>query len=130
MIYEAIAGLVSYAADCGLIEDCDRVWAINRLLDAVKLSDWQEPEKTEKRPLEAVLGDILDYAVEQGIIDGDITSRDLFDTEIMGRLTPRPGYVRAVFAEKYAESPERPPTGTINSPGTRTISAATASPRM
>jgi len=107
MIYKAIAELVSYATDCALIENCDRVWAINRLLDAVKLSDWHEPEESEKRPLEAVLGDILDYAVEKELIGDDITSRDLFDTEIMGRLTPRPGAVRAAFAEKYAESPEK-----------------------
>ena len=107
MINKAIAELLLYAENCALIEKCDRTWAANRLLDALKLSDWQEPETVEERPLENILKDLLDYAAGKGIINDDITSRDLFDTELMGRLTLRPSYVRARFAEEYAESPEK-----------------------
>ena len=52
MICKAIAELCEYALERGLIESCDRVWAVNRLMDAVKLSEWREPEKLEGRPLE------------------------------------------------------------------------------
>jgi len=106
MINQAIVDLTAYAVRTGLIEEADRVWAANRLLDALKLSDWEEPASSGERPLEAILGDLLDWAVENGRIDGDITSRDLFDTELMGRLTPRPSQVIREFREKYAESPE------------------------
>ncbi len=106
MIFKAISELICYAENRGLIENCDRTWAINRLMDALRLSDWQESAKVEERPLEAILKDILDYAVEKGIIEDGVTSRDLFDAEIMGRLTPRPSYVRGTFAAKYGESPE------------------------
>ena len=44
MIYNAVNDLVCYALRCGLIETDDRVWATNRLMDALKLSDWQQPE--------------------------------------------------------------------------------------
>ena len=105
MIDQAIADLVQYALDTGLVEEADRVWAINGLLEDLGLSDWEEvPSRV--RPLEEILGEILDWAVAQGRIEDGTTSRDLFDTKLMGRLTPRPAQVRAAFAERYARSPE------------------------
>ena len=50
--------------------------------------------------------DLLDWAVENGRIEDDTTSRDLFDTELMGRLTPRPSQVIREFEARYAQSPE------------------------
>ena len=105
MIDQAIADLVQYALDAGLVEEADRVWAVNGLLEDLGLSDWEEvPGRV--RPLEEILGEILDWAVAQGRIEDGTTSRDLFDTKLMGRLTPRPAQVRAAFAERYARSPE------------------------
>lgn len=105
MIDQAIADLVQYALDTGLAEEADRVWAVNGLLEDLGLSDWEEvPGRV--RPLEEILGEILDWAVAQGRIEDGTTSRDLFDTKLMGRLTPRPAQVRAAFAERYARSPE------------------------
>ena len=105
MIDQAIADLVQYALDTGLVEEADRVWAVNGLLEDLGLSDWEEvPSRV--RPLEEILGEILDWAVAQGRIEDGTTSRDLFDTKLMGRLTPRPAQVRAAFAERYARSPE------------------------
>ena len=60
----------------------------------------------EERPLEEVLKDLLDWAVENGRMDEGTTSRDLFDTELMGRLTPRPSQVIREFQARYEESPE------------------------
>ncbi len=107
MINKAIGELLLYAEKHELIEKCDRVWAANRLLDALGLSDWEEPAEVCERPLEEILGELLDYAVEKGIIEDGVVSRDLFDTELMGRLTPRPSCVRKEFAAKYAESPDK-----------------------
>ena len=105
MIDQAIADLVQYALDTGLVKEADRVWAVNGLLEDLGLSDWEEvPGRV--RPLEEILGEILDWAVAQGRIEDGTTSRDLFDTKLMGRLTPRPAQVRAAFAERYARSPE------------------------
>ena len=44
--------------------------------------------------------------MENGRIEDDTTSRDLFDTELMGRLTPRPSQVIRAFRTRYEESPE------------------------
>ena len=55
MIEQAIADLLGYALRVGLIEDCDRVWAANRLLEALKLDNWEEPGTVQNRPLEDIL---------------------------------------------------------------------------
>ncbi len=55
--------------------------------------------------LSAILQVLLDDAAERGIIDGGIASRDLFDTRIMGCLTPRPCEVIRVMAARYRKSP-------------------------
>ena len=103
---QAIADLLAYAIRASLIEECDRVWAANRLLQALELDNWEEPETAQDRPLEEILGDLLDWAVENGRIEDGTTSRDLFDTELMGRLTPRPSQVIREFECRYTQSPE------------------------
>ena len=107
MIDTCIAELVQYGLDKNLIEADDRIWASNRLLTALGLDHRKATVATEgKRPLEDILKDILDWAVGEGKIDGGIASRDILDTELMGRLTPRPSEVRREFWRKYGESPE------------------------
>ena len=106
MIDTAIAQLLGYAESRGLIEESDRTWAANRILDALHLEGWEEPETVPERPLEEILKELLDYAVSQGIVEDNVTARDLFDTELMGRLTPRPSAVIAQFREKLSVSPE------------------------
>ena len=55
--------------------------------------------------LEEILAGILDYAVAQGLCDDGITARDIFDTRIMGAITPMPREVIRTFREKYAQDP-------------------------
>ncbi|MDE6320292.1 MAG: UDP-glucose--hexose-1-phosphate uridylyltransferase, partial [Lachnospiraceae bacterium] len=57
--------------------------------------------------LEAVLGEMMDYAYEKGLMtENGVVYRDLFDTKIMGLLTPRPSEVIRVFQEKYERDPK------------------------
>ena len=43
---------------------------------------------------------MLDYAAANGLMEDDITHRDLFDTKIMGCLTPLPSMINNKFLEK------------------------------
>ena len=106
MCYQAIEDLLGYALRTGLIEECDRTWAANRLLHTLGLESWKPPQTVRERPLEDILKELLDNAAARGVIQNDITSRDLFDTELMGILTPRPSQVIQSFREKYRQSPE------------------------
>ncbi len=101
-----IASLVEYAVSCGLIEDCDRVWAVNRILEVLGV-DGFEPAQPVELPLEDILKGLLDDGVARGVCADDITGRDLFDTRLMGALTPAPAQVRAHFAQLYAQSPQK-----------------------
>ena len=100
-----ITALVQYGIDKKLIEPCDKVFIINQLLTPLQLDSY-EPAEIRAMSLEQILKGLTDYAVNRGIIADDITSRDLFDTKLMGILTPPPREVRSKFAALYEKSPE------------------------
>ena len=106
MSYQAIKDLVGYALRTGLIEEYDRTWAVNSLLQAMGMDSWEEPQQVKDRPLEDILKELLDDAAARGRIEDDTTSRDLFDTELMGRLTPRPAQVIREFQRLYQADPK------------------------
>ena len=93
MIFKNINALIKYAIDCKLLDENDKYFAINTILDCLDLDEFEEVEVTETSDLEEILGNILAYAVENGIIDDNITAKDLFDTRIMSAVTPRPSQV-------------------------------------
>ncbi len=97
--------LVSYAMNCGLAEPADHQVLINRLLDLLRLDDYSPSDEPQTEDLEEILAGILAYAVEKGLCDDGITAKDIFDTRIMGALTPMPREVIRTFREKYAEDP-------------------------
>ena len=104
-IHQAIAQLVRYGLDKGLIDPRDKTWAVNRLLAVLKLDRYEGPETEAARPLEDILRDMLDWAVESGRCDPGPASRDLLDTELMAVLTPRPSWVEEQFRARLAQSP-------------------------
>lgn len=106
---ESVKKLITYALNCGLIEEADKVLMTNRILEVIGAEDYTEPEEDfENIDLEEVLSDLMDYAFESGALkENDITHRDLFDTKIMSVLVPRASYVIDKFDSLYAESPEK-----------------------
>lgn len=107
MVDAAIKKLVTYAVRAGLIEECDRVYAANALLEVMKLDSYAEPaEEYGEIDLPAVLGELCDDAYARGVLaENSVVYRDLFDTALMGRLTPPPHEVRAKFNALRAEDP-------------------------
>ncbi|MBQ4267833.1 MAG: galactose-1-phosphate uridylyltransferase, partial [Clostridia bacterium] len=107
MINTSIRKLINYGLECGLIEKEDEIYTINRVLESLNLDEYNEPEgECEYGDLEEILSEILSFAVETGLIEDDITSRDLFDTKVMSALVPRPSEVISDFYELYEISPE------------------------
>ncbi|MBQ6030744.1 MAG: UDP-glucose--hexose-1-phosphate uridylyltransferase [Oscillospiraceae bacterium] len=107
-LYEAIAGLVACAGRSGLIADDDRIFAINALLERLRVDEWIEPETLPELPpnQHECLEILTDYAVKNGLCENEVVFRDLFDTGLMSCLTPRPSEVRRSFRERYAQSPQ------------------------
>ncbi len=106
-IETCIDSLVCYAMNRGLAQPEDHVFLTNRLLEALCLDDYTPTQETLSEDLEEILASVLDFAVQKGLCDDNITARDLFDTKIMGLLTPMPREVIRTFREKYAQSPEK-----------------------
>ena len=105
-ISQRIKQLVDYAVKRELIDEADRIYMTNRILDELSLSDYKD-KNVKEAELEEILGAICDYAYENGLIESNTaTYRDLFDTKLMGILTPRPSEVIKRFAANYALSPE------------------------
>ena len=100
-----IDALVSYAMNTGLAEPVDHQVLTNRLLDLLRLDDYIPSDEPQSEDLEEILAGILNFAVEKGLCDDGITARDIFDTRIMGALTPMPREVIGVFNYLYAEDP-------------------------
>lgn len=109
MIDVAIAKLVRYAEQTGLIAPEDHTWAVNTVLEAMQLDSYTEPHLDDAPiDLPAVLDELLDDAHARGVMtENSIVYRDLFDTALMGRLTPPPREVIAKFRALYAQDPVR-----------------------
>lgn len=107
MIETYIKELVTYGLNKGLVDPADEIYVTNRLLELFDIQEYNEPAEIPSRPLVDILNDMLDYAYQHKLMEDDtITNRDLFDTKIMGMLTPAPSVVRKIFADKYAVSPK------------------------
>ena len=99
--------LIRCGLDRGLIRPGDETYVLNRLLEIMKRDEPGESAGAlPSLPLCDILQALTDDAVSRGVVEDNITARDLFDTALMGALTPWPHEVRARFASLYAESPQ------------------------
>ena len=110
MIQTNIKKLVQYGLQTGLIEEADKIYTTNRLLELFQLDELEDCDEAVSMTvdeLENVLSEMMDYAYEKGIMtENSIVYRDLFDTKIMSMLVPRPNEVIRTFYEKYEVSPK------------------------
>lgn len=112
---ELISELVGYGIEKGLVEEDDKIYVINRLLELFRLDSYTQTDKAI-RQLSEILSDMTDYAAEHGLIpENTNVYRDLFDTKIMGILTPAPSVVRAKFTDLYVKIQKKQPISIINS---------------
>ena len=50
MINESIAKLVKYGENAGLVSGLDKIYATNRILEVMQISDYEEPEQIPETP--------------------------------------------------------------------------------
>ncbi|MBQ3996307.1 MAG: UDP-glucose--hexose-1-phosphate uridylyltransferase [Clostridia bacterium] len=107
-VYAAVGALANYAISHGLAEETDRYCLVNALLEKLGLDDYETVGDVPFEGLDDILDTLVDYAAEQGLLKSEsITGRDLFDTALMGAVTPRPSEVIRTFRSLYGESPEK-----------------------
>ena len=98
-----ISRLLCYGLQKGLLAPEDAAYSANRILALLGISEfeWKPVEEKLRFPAEP-LERICDWAAEQSLIDPDtLDGRDLFDTEVMNCLMPRPSEVVSRFYGLY-----------------------------
>ena len=103
-----IKQLIEYALSKELITPYDINYSVNSLLGILGIPEYIEPEEAvAQAPLEEILGALCDYAAENSLIENNsVVYRDLFDTKLMGVLTPKPSEVIGKFTSLACVSPE------------------------
>lgn len=100
----AVMQLVHYAVQRGLVEERESTWAVNSLLEVLRSDDLPPVEVHDDAPLPEILDALCDDAFRRGILkENSVVYRDLLDTALMGRLTPRPGQVIETFERLYRQ---------------------------
>ena len=108
MICNEIQRLISYALKNKLITQDDTCVIRNQFMEVFRLTDWQVSNaEYSDETIEEILAPLIEYACENGIISDTANSRDLFDTKLMGILTPMPREVIADFGRNYRISPKQ-----------------------
>ncbi len=104
-----IENLLAYAVEKNLAEERDVIYLRNQILDLLQMEGYDPAEVTPaETSLEETLAAVLDYAADKGLLpDNTVTYRDLFDTRLMGLLTPRPSWVIDRFWSLYKEDPKK-----------------------
>jgi len=104
-----IRQLIDYALSRELICEEEVNYSINSLLGILGVAEYNAPEvgSYPEAELEEILGGLCDFAFENGLIESNsVVYRDLFDTKLMGAITPRPGEVIRNFSSLYCIAPE------------------------
>lgn len=107
-INHELNNLIAFALRHSLIEHEDKVWAANSLIGILGLNGFEfedvASENFSKSP-DNILENILDWAVDNNLVENTRDERDLLDTKLMGVFTPRPSDVIKKFRELEKISP-------------------------
>jgi UDPglucose--hexose-1-phosphate uridylyltransferase len=104
---KAVQALIDYATRNALITADDGYVVRNQLMEILQMDNWMPPEACPDTPsIDEILDTILDAACAEGILADTTASRDLFDTRLMGAVTPYPHEVIRTFLEHYHMSPK------------------------
>lgn len=106
MINYEINRLIRFGIDHEMLAEEDVDYSVNLLLDLLSLDTFTKEDVHEFLSVATpILENILEYAVEKSLIDNNITARDMFDTQIMNCLMPRPSEVIKTFRSLYQNNP-------------------------
>jgi len=107
-IYFLIDELVNYGIKKELINESDRHYVTNRLINILKLDEYNNSDfSNSDKSIQEILNGILDWAYDNRIIsDNTITVRDIFDTQIMNELISKPSEITKNFYTKLKKNPK------------------------
>lgn len=109
MIESSVGNLVDYGVHRGLIAEGDRAYVRNRLLEVLRIDDFDLAAETADcgdTPVDELLAPLLDDAAARDLIDPDtVTQRDLWDTAVMGAFVLHPSVIVERFWALHTKDP-------------------------
>ncbi len=109
MLEKRISELVEYGVRRGWLDEEDRIWVSNRILEALEVNGFGGLVEVEGElpPIQEILDALCDYAYGHGILEGSTEAYyDLFDTKLMGLIVPRPSGINQCFRVLYEKDPK------------------------
>jgi len=106
IINHYINKLIQYGIDKLLIDEEDRIFIANKLIEMLGIESFREEKILSSVDLYETLNTILDYAFENGIIEGnDSAYRDMLDAKMMDLFVSRPSEIIRKFYQDYKLDP-------------------------
>lgn len=100
-ISKDIRNLVDYAFYHNLLDEEDKIYAVNMLCDLLQVDEYKvdtEDVFNIVNEPSTILEPLLNYAAQKGLINPDtISRRDLFEAKIMNIVIPRPSELNTKF---------------------------------
>ena len=101
-----IDSLIAYGLEKQLLQPEDVIYTRNRILEMLKLSDYESTPTITCPLFPEMLYELAEYAVERRLCMDTSASREQFTTMLMGLLTPPPSVVNDRFRTLYQRFPE------------------------
>ena len=108
-IYDLIETLIAYGRDHALIGYYDETYIKNRIIAYLGLDTLKKGNVLDIS-FEKLIEEIDDWAFENKKCGVTVTDRDIFDTELMAILTPRPSDIDKTFFDIYYKDSEKDAT--------------------
>lgn len=106
-IYSVIQSLIQKATTRNLIEERDQIYVRNQLIALLKIIHWDESHEAIDVDIPDLLEDIVEYAVETGLIRDLLDEKEIFSSKLMDIFMPRPSDLNRTFIEIYKENPQK-----------------------
>ena len=107
MIYRHISSLVQKAIETELIEESDKIYTRNRVMNLLKLETFPEkPEKPVNDSIPDLLEHLVNFAIKHEVIEDVFDEKEILSAAIMDCFVPQPSVVTKEFYDKYEKSPE------------------------
>lgn len=105
----ALSEFLAYAVQRGLIEPVDTMWAVNRLLEVMRLDSpgsWSgSPASSAPADADTAVRGLLALGVATGRIGDTQGQRDLLNAALFGALLPPPRDVVTAFFQRLGDDP-------------------------
>ncbi|MFB1052116.1 UDP-glucose--hexose-1-phosphate uridylyltransferase [Paraliobacillus sp. JSM ZJ581] len=106
MIHGLITNLINEGLDLDLVEETDVNYVRNKIIGLLGIEHVERTNSTTKDTIPMILEKIIDYAVDNQVIENNLDEKEILSATIMDCFIPRPSVVNQTFYEKYKASPE------------------------